>query len=166
MRQAGAGPLGTRHNGAVTRRRRHYTWPQVIVPAVALVALLIVGLVLASRDSGTSTTSKSSTRSTSQRSQTARGREIVGVDVSDLPAQARTTLRLISSRGPFPYRQDGVVFANRERRLPRQERGYYHEYTVETPGSRDRGARRIVTGRSGQKWYTADHYRSFVRIRT
>jgi ribonuclease T1 len=150
----------------MTRRRRHYTWAQVIGPLVVLVALVVVGIGLAVRGSGGDSASKSSSRSTSQRTSTTRNPEIVTVDVSDLPAQARTTLRLISNRGPFPFRQDGVVFSNRERRLPRQERGYYHEYTVQTPGSRDRGARRIITGRSGQKWYTADHYRSFVRIRT
>lgn len=150
----------------MTRRRRHYTWAQVLGPLIVLVALVVVGIVLAVRSSSTDSASKSTSRSTGQRSSTARSREIVTVDVSDLPAEARTTLRLISNRGPFPYRQDGVVFSNRENRLPRQERGYYHEYTVQTPGSRDRGARRIITGRSGQKWYTADHYRSFVRVRT
>lgn len=87
----------------------------------------------------------------------------------DLPREARDTLALIRSGGPFPYRKDGTVFGNRERLLPRQKRGYYTEYTVRTPGSRDRGARRIVAGgdprSSGEYWYTDDHYRSFRRIR-
>lgn len=86
------------------------------------------------------------------------------VRVADLPAEARTTLRLIERGGPFPYRKDGTVFGNRERVLPANPRGYYREYTVPTPGSRDRGARRIVTGEKGERYYTADHYRSFNRI--
>jgi ribonuclease T1 len=86
------------------------------------------------------------------------------VRVADLPAEARETLRLIERGGPFPYRKDGTTFGNRERLLPSQPRGYYREYTVRTPGARDRGARRIVTGRSGERYYTADHYRSFRRI--
>lgn len=81
---------------------------------------------------------------------------------SDLPSQAYTTLRLIDAGGPFPYSQDGSVFQNREQVLPAHSLGYYHEYTVETPGSSTRGARRIVTGDSAQEdYYTADHYASF-----
>ncbi|QKW53011.1 ribonuclease domain-containing protein [Streptomyces buecherae] len=81
---------------------------------------------------------------------------------SDLPSQAHDTLRLIDKGGPYPYPQDGTVFQNREGLLPEHPRGYYHEYTVKTPGSSDRGARRIVTGDSHQEdYYTADHYRSF-----
>lgn len=86
------------------------------------------------------------------------------VAVGDLPPEARTTIGLIASDGPFPYRQDGVVFQNRERQLPREPSGYYHEYTVKTPGSRDRGARRIIKARDGTLYYTSDHYRSFRRI--
>ncbi len=63
-----------------------------------------------------------------------------------LPQEAQATLRLIDAGGPFPYRRDGIVFQNRERLLPEQPRGYYREYTVATPGRKDRGARRIVTG--------------------
>jgi ribonuclease T1 len=85
--------------------------------------------------------------------------------VAQLPPEARQTLSLIRNGGPFPYAKDGSVFGNREGLLPRQNRGYYREYTVVTPGSRDRGARRIVAGRAGEYWYTADHYRSFRRIR-
>jgi ribonuclease T1 len=86
------------------------------------------------------------------------------IPVGQLPAQARQTLALIKAGGPFPYSQDGRTFQNREKRLPRQERGYYREYTVKTPGAKDRGARRIVAGRGGEYYYTADHYRSFRRI--
>jgi ribonuclease T1 len=80
-----------------------------------------------------------------------------------LPREARDTLGLIRKGGPFPYKQDGTVFGNREGLLPKQPRGYYREYTVRTPGSRDRGARRIVAG-GEQYYYTDDHYRSFRRI--
>ncbi|PJJ00768.1 ribonuclease T1 [Streptomyces sp. 2333.5] len=86
------------------------------------------------------------------------------VTVAQLPSQARDTLRIIDAGGPFPYRQDGTVFGNRERLLPPQPRGHYHEYTVRTPGSPDRGARRIVTGESHQTYYTDDHYRTFKAV--
>jgi ribonuclease T1 len=92
----------------------------------------------------------------------ARGMPVVGV--GRLPAQARDTLRIIDAGGPFPYRQDGTVFGNRERLLPPQPRGHYHEYTVPTPGSPDRGARRIVTGESRETYYTDDHYRTFKAV--
>jgi ribonuclease T1 len=82
----------------------------------------------------------------------------------ELPPEARATLQRIDNGGPFPYRKDGTTFGNRERLLPDRPRGWYREYTVKTPGERDRGARRIVTGRSGERYYTADHYRTFRRI--
>jgi ribonuclease T1 len=87
------------------------------------------------------------------------------ISVADLPAEARATLALIEAGGPFPYRQDGKTFGNREKLLPRRDHGYYREYTVRTPGAQDRGARRIVAGSGGESYYTADHYRSFKRIR-
>lgn len=81
---------------------------------------------------------------------------------SALPSQAHDTLDLIAQGGPYPYSQDGTVFQNREGILPSQSTGYYHEYTVITPGSSTRGARRIVTGEENQEdYYTADHYESF-----
>jgi ribonuclease T1 len=83
----------------------------------------------------------------------------------ELPAEARDTLLLIKRGGPFPYRKDGSPFRNREALLPKREGGYYREYTVATPGARDRGARRIVAGAGGEYFYTDDHYRSFRRIR-
>ena len=86
------------------------------------------------------------------------------VAASDLPPEARHTLGLIDAGGPFPYDQDGVVFHNYEGVLPPESDGYYHEYTVETPGSDDRGARRIVTGSDGEYYWTDDHYQSFERI--
>lgn len=87
------------------------------------------------------------------------------VHVVELPPEARQTLALIKRGGPFPYGKDGSIFGNREGRLPPQKRGYYREYTVPTPDSRDRGARRLIAGEGGEYWYTADHYRSFRRIR-
>jgi ribonuclease T1 len=87
------------------------------------------------------------------------------IPAAQLPREAQDVLKRIRAGGPFAYKQDGVVFGNRERLLPRRERGYYHEYTVPTPGARDRGARRIVTGAPDEFWYTDDHYRSFRRIR-
>ena len=92
------------------------------------------------------------------------------IAVSDLPPEARETLRLIERGGPFPHKRDGIVFNNFEKRLPRKARGYYREYTVATPGERSRGARRIVCGSERRQlaatcYYTADHYRSFRRIR-
>jgi ribonuclease T1 len=90
------------------------------------------------------------------------------VQVAELPRQGRDTYELIRQGGPFPYDKDGAVFGNRERQLPAERRGYYREYTVSTPGSRDRGARRIVCGGPPRVphacYYTADHYASFRRI--
>ena len=83
---------------------------------------------------------------------------------SRLPAEARQTLELIDAGGPFPYAKDGTVFGNFERLLPEHKRGYYREYTVTTPGSRDRGARRIVTGQGDEIYYTDDHYNSFRAV--
>jgi ribonuclease T1 len=88
----------------------------------------------------------------------------VDVASAELPREARDTLDLIRKRGPYPYARDGAVFGNREGLLPKQPRGYYREYTVKTPGIRDRGPRRIVAGRGGELYYSGDHYRSFRRI--
>jgi ribonuclease T1 len=87
------------------------------------------------------------------------------IPAGELPPEARRTMALIRAGGPFPYQKDGAPFGNREGLLPSRSRGYYREYTVRTPGVRDRGPRRIVAGRGGEFYYTADHYRSFRRIR-
>lgn len=96
----------------------------------------------------------------------ARDGSVGTIPAAQLPEEARITLELIDAGGPFPYRRDGIVFQNRERLLPEQPKGYYREYTVPTPGSKDRGARRIVTGDKPPLvfYYTADHYKSFRRI--
>jgi ribonuclease T1 len=86
------------------------------------------------------------------------------VKAQDLPKEALATLALIDKGGPFPYDKDGSTFGNLEGLLPKRERGYYREYTVPTPGSRDRGARRLVVGRGGDVYYTADHYESFRQV--
>jgi len=95
--------------------------------------------------------------------------ELATVALAALPAEAQATERLIRTGGPFPYPKDGSVFGNRERQLPAQRRGYYREYTVPTPGARNRAAKRIVCG--GYQvttpqacYYTDDHYASFRRI--
>jgi ribonuclease T1 len=95
--------------------------------------------------------------------------EQVSVALSSLPMEAQQTQRLIRSGGPFPYAKDGTVFGNRERLLPRRERGFYREYTVPTPRLKHRGARRIVCGgrvptHPEACFYTDDHYASFKRI--
>jgi ribonuclease T1 len=88
------------------------------------------------------------------------------VDAADLPSQARRVLAEIDEGGPFEYPgKDGSVFGNYEGLLPTEPSGYYHEYTVDTPGASTRGARRIITGRGGELYYTDDHYNSFRRIR-
>jgi len=92
-------------------------------------------------------------------------RSIGTVSLSDLPREARDTVALIRKGGPFPYEKDGSVFGNFERRLPLHERGYYREYTVPTPRSRNRGTRRIILGKAGELYYTDDHYESFRQIR-
>jgi ribonuclease T1 len=116
--------------------------------AVAVVSCAVSGSGLQARPSGT---------------------ELATVQLSSLPAEAQLTNRLIRRGGPFPYAKDGTVFGNRERLLPAKRRGHYREYTVKTPRSRDRGARRIVCGGELPTepevcFYTDDHYASFARI--
>jgi ribonuclease T1 len=102
---------------------------------------------------------------TSEAGPTATGRSgLPSVSADALPEAARTTLQLIDRGGPYPYSKDGAVFGNREQLLPRQPRGYYREYTVRAPGETDRGARRIVAGGGGERYYTDDHYASFREV--
>ncbi len=94
---------------------------------------------------------------------------VLPVAVATLPHEAQVTHQRILSGGPFPYDKDGIVFGNRERRLPPRARGHYREYTVKTPGVGNRGARRIVCGGSPPNrpeacYYTDDHYASFRRV--
>lgn len=143
-----------------------------LLALVLLVVLLAGGYLLSAVRSdpgsggaaGPSATSGSTEGPTGSPSPGAAGTGLATVAASALPAEARRTLQLIDQGGPFPYERDGAVFGNVERLLPRQERGWYREYTVRTPGERDRGARRIVAGRDGTCYYTADHYESFAIV--
>lgn len=90
--------------------------------------------------------------------------DLTAMTVEQLPPEGIETLELIASEGPFPYAQDGSTFNNRERILPKKPQGFYAEYTVVTPGSDDRGARRIVGGDDGSRFYTSDHYSSFREV--
>lgn len=94
----------------------------------------------------------------------ARPLPLLQISEAELPPEGRATLALIRRGGPYPYAKDGSVFSNRERLLPPRPRGHYREYTVPTPGSRDRGARRIVTGGGVDAYWTPDHYSTFFRI--
>jgi ribonuclease T1 len=102
----------------------------------------------------------------SQGFQAAQGKQdgLPVIAAADLPAEARDTLRAIKQGGPFAYPRDGEVFNNFERILPKRQRGYYHEYTVVTPGEHNRGVRRIISGETNEYYYTADHYQTFKRI--
>ena len=131
--------------------------------------LLVIGVWWATHDSAGTDGSTTSARETRTSSGTSGHRPgdaggLPAIGIGDLPREARTTLELIEVGGPFPYDRDGVVFQNRERILPAKPRGYYHEYTVPTPGEDDRGARRVVTGEQGERYWTADHYDSFFVI--
>ncbi|MGJ5750187.1 ribonuclease domain-containing protein [Streptomyces puniciscabiei] len=129
-----------------------------LLPAVAGLLALVLAVLLAGCSSGPSGASAAAV------STPAWAHGMATVRESRLPAEARQTLALIDKGGPYPYPRDGVVFGNFERRLPKHQRGYYHEYTVRTPGSRDRGPRRIITGRGGEIYYTDDHYNSFRAV--
>jgi ribonuclease T1 len=110
-------------------------------------------------------TPKMATATATTRPTESRGRSgLPVIDYHRLPSEAQTTIRLIEQGGPFPFWQDDAIFQNRERLLPNQPRGYYHEYTVITPGARDRSARRVVAGAQGELYYTDDHYASFWEV--
>lgn len=132
--------------------------PRVRRPLLALIVLVLalaVGYAVNAAHSGGPTRSTTPAASNSS----------TATPLSALPPQAAQTVRLIQDGGPFPYpRDDGAVFHNNEQHLPREPDGYYHEYTVPTPGSADRGARRMITGERGEYYYTGDHYQHFVRV--
>ncbi|MEU6673026.1 ribonuclease domain-containing protein [Streptomyces sp. NPDC046853] len=132
--------------------------PPRIVSVTALAAALLVGGPVAASASAVPDHHAPVSTTYSATSAAAVG----DICYSKLPDQAHDTLDLIEAGGPYPYPQDDTVFSNREGILPSQSSGYYHEYTVVTPGSPDRGARRIVTGEKDKEdYYTADHYESF-----
>jgi guanyl-specific ribonuclease Sa len=123
---------------------------RITVALFALIAVVVIGALI--RDTTRSPASTTSASVASRR------------PLSALPPEARATWRLIENKGPFRYSKDGTVFENRERLLPSRNSGYYHEYTVPTPGETDRGPRRLVTGKKDELYYTDDHYRSFVVV--
>jgi ribonuclease T1 len=130
---------------------------------VVLGALLLVALAVAAGGGlGSTAAAPSPTRAGAERLDPVSG--LPTIQRAALPPEARTTLDRIAGGGPFEHGEDGSVFQNRERLLPERPPGSYHEYTVETPGSADRGARRIVTGGPGEAYWTTDHYASFARI--
>lgn len=140
-----------------------------VITAVAVVILLAYALLQSGGAAPTAapetTPAGTSRASTSTPPRPSSGDGLASVRLADLPLQARRTVALIDAGGPFPYAKDGATFNNFEGVLPSRPRGYYREYTVQTPGERDRGARRIVTGdRDRELFYTADHYDTFVRV--
>lgn len=140
-------------------------------PARGAVALLVVlvaaALLLVACGSASGTATAPGTAGVADAADLAPATATTDLDtiaVAELPAEGIDTLRLIADGGPFPYSKDGSTFQNREGILPPQPKGFYEEYTVETPGSDDRGARRIVTGDDGSRFYTDDHYDSFREV--
>lgn len=138
-----------------------------VVAVIATLAVWWLG------DGTTSTPSPSESPSTSYSETTPAPDDMPATDpdsglpyvaLADLPPEAARTVDRIGAGGPFPYDEDGSTFGNYEGLLPDRPRGYYREYTVETPGSDDRGARRIVAGSEGELFWTEDHYESFERI--
>jgi ribonuclease T1 len=142
--------------------------PTAFRQSVVLLVLVLASVVGACQGGGTTTggtgsrTAATGGSTPSPAVDPASGLPVVRLD--HLPPEATQVVALIDAGGPFPYRQDGVTFENREGLLPDRPSGYYHEYTVPTPGSPDRGARRIITGGDGQMYWTADHYDSFAWI--
>lgn len=143
---------------------KKFSWQQILIYCVILVAAYIVisavsgqpmlpGLDITGTETGQDAVSTQTAGLPGE------------VSVNDLPSEARDTLELIKSGGPYPYEQDGAIFNNYEGLLPRKGTGYYREYTVVTPGSSGRGARRIVAGLYGEYYYTDDHYQSFRLIK-
>jgi ribonuclease T1 len=133
--------------------------------AAVVIAMMVITLAASLLGCSASTSDTATkTQSTQSRSTKDPVSGLRFVSAADLPKEARQTLTLIDKGGPFPYSRDGVVFGNFEKILPKQNKGYYHEYTVKTPGENDRGARRIITGQSDERYYTDDHYKSFRRI--
>jgi ribonuclease T1 len=140
-----------------------------LIALVVLVAALVVAYVVKGLESdqgtGTPFPSASASASASPSGSRSASASAQGIALSSLPAQAAQTVRLVQAGGPFPYpANDGVVYHNLNHDLPRAPDGYYHEYTVPTPGEQTRGARRLVRGNRGEYWYTGDHYGTLVRV--
>lgn len=134
-----------------------------LMMAVFLVIPLLGGLLAV-----TGTSDDTASRDLAETAATAdtlpRASDLPTIAYRDLPGEAVETLQLVAGGGPFPYPQDGGAFENREGVLPEQPEGWYREYTVPTPGSDDRGARRLVVGQADEVFYTDDHYESFREL--
>lgn len=145
---------------------------RLLTLAAVLVLVVGLGMMLSSTQESPvspgaptgSTAASAPTGTTAASAPAVDGSGLEAVAASSLPQEARETLDLIARGGPYPYSRDGAVFSNFERLLPRKPSGYYKEFTVRTPGESDRGARRIVVGETGEKYYTPDHYESFLQI--
>jgi guanyl-specific ribonuclease Sa len=151
-------------------RRRSRQSVIAVMAVLAVAAILLFGGLLGGSGSSSSTTHPTASATP--------GAPSVGVSLpsgvsacalAGLSSQAKDTVTEIFDGGPFPYRQDGVIFDNRERRLPGEPHGYYHEYTVRTPGSADRGTRRVIAGGTTPTapevlYYTGNHYASFCLV--
>lgn len=138
---------------------------RLTVALLGLIALVVVGWFVKDDVAGSGAPSTSTPPPASQSAVPGASSKLDVQALSKLPAEAAKTWKLIEAKGPFPYpRNDGVTFENREKRLPQQKSGYYKEYTVPTPGSPDRGARRLVTGSEKEVFYTGDHYSTFVVV--
>ncbi len=145
---------------------------RITAALIGLLVLVLGGWLVKDNLGGSSNSSTAPTTSAGSAAPAQGGSAVPGADsglpvkaLSTLPTQAADTWKLIKAGGPYPYpRNDDVVFENREKRLPGKQSGYYHEYTVKTPGSADRGARRLISGRAHELFYTGDHYSSFVVV--
>ncbi|MCY4727507.1 ribonuclease [Nocardioides sp. STR2] len=159
---------------AASTGRERYRWLLLLAAAAMLVAWLVTGSGGDDAGDGGPTSSPGSSSSSSSPADDAPSTDeatdaasgLPVVLLADLPPEAARTVELIDAGGPFPEpAHDGGTFGNREELLPDRPMGYYREYTVPTPGSDDRGARRIVAGDDGELYWTDDHYSSFSRIR-
>jgi guanyl-specific ribonuclease Sa len=139
---------------------------RITLALVGLVVLVVVGWLvkLNTGDSGSSPPPSPSSSSPSSSGVPGASSGMPVKALADLPPEVRDTWQLIVKGGPFPHRQDGQTFQNREGLLPHEKSGYYREYTVDTPGSDDRGAQRLIHGAGKELYYTADHYKSFVVV--
>jgi ribonuclease T1 len=134
----------------------------LVLPAIVCLMIALVGCGLPSAVTPTAPGAGQNYPNKSAQAEVSPNPSVI--KVRDLPPEGKTTLQLIERGGPFPYSQDGSVFNNFEGLLPERTAGFYREYTVTTPGSSDRGARRIIAGRGGEYYYTDDHYSSFKSI--
>jgi ribonuclease T1 len=150
-------------------------WDAAVVTIRMRLAAVLIGLIAVSGCAGTATDTGAGAAGGGQQAAAnssqyadlapaAPTTDLETMTVEQLPPEGIDTLELIASDGPFRYDKDGATFSNREGILPQQPKGFYAEYTVITPGSDDRGARRIVGGDDGSRFYTSDHYSSFREV--